>query len=130
MLMLAGRSKRKFWIMSRRMLGLIGLVVTVILAPLAWVFLAGGKGAMHNVWRNTALGALIPWAIYSLVLLLRSTPGKSPSTKSETQGDGPVQSAGAVGASPLRSILLIIGVLVLLNFILKPLLVKLLTRDH
>jgi Na+/serine symporter len=72
--------------MKRRIGGLIGLALCVVLAYLIWENLSGGQGLMRNVWRNAALAALAPWVIYSLVLLFGS-PKKQFSTHSRKPAD-------------------------------------------
>jgi len=63
--------------MKRRIGGLIGLAVLVVLVYLIWVHLSGGEGITRNLARNTLLGLLLPWGIYCLVLLFGSTKDQS-----------------------------------------------------
>lgn len=81
-------------IVKRRIGGLIGLALCVVLAYLIWENLSGGQGLMRNVWRNAALAALAPSVIYSLVLLFRSskkrlsTDSRKPADSEDTARNG------------------------------------------
>ena len=74
--------------MKYRIIGLVGIVCCVILAKLAWVYLSGGEGLMRNVWRNAALGALVPLTFYSLVMLFGKPKSESSPSASELSRNG------------------------------------------
>jgi len=63
--------------MKRRIGGLIGLAVWVVLVCLIWEHLSGGEGLTRNLARNTLLGLLLPCGIYCLVLLFGSPKSQS-----------------------------------------------------
>lgn len=63
--------------MKRRLGGLIGLAVWVVLVYFIWKHLSGGEGLSRNLARNTLLGLLLPLGIYCLVLLFGSPKAQS-----------------------------------------------------
>jgi len=59
--------------MRRRILGLFGIIICTMIAYLAWNYIPEGQGLKRNVLRSIILGAMIPWFLYSIYMLLRSS---------------------------------------------------------
>jgi hypothetical protein len=76
-------------IMKRRLFGLLGIVGSAALAYLIWMWLSGGEGLMRNVWRNTALAAILPLPLYSLGLLLGDAPNQEESDQQQEKAEIP-----------------------------------------
>ncbi len=52
--------------MKRRIIGLIGLIVCMLIASFIWQNISGGEGLTKNLLRNGLIAMLIPGLIYCL----------------------------------------------------------------
>ncbi|MGD0077350.1 MAG: hypothetical protein ABSB91_01850 [Sedimentisphaerales bacterium] len=62
--------QKRYPALKHRVLSLIALIVLASIAYWVWNNLGGGQGLMRNVLRNGILGAMLPFALYLLCLLV------------------------------------------------------------